>query len=204
MSVNDPVVPPLEPLSETDRLTALMNMTGDLALADSLQKTLPLWLTDATPAQIAAFESAMRELQASQLKVKPALERLRPLDEFCRAELTEALTKKYGVSFNVTEDRVELPGFDCGCLDSTSVEDAGKKKIIARRSLLKAAMHNFTEDETAPRLNEQRARELWLPQEWVSPARSATWIAFNDEPASDGLFRLLAELGDAADCAMRR
>lgn len=56
----------------------------------------------------------------------------------------------------------------------------------------------YLEDDIA-RLSEQQARERWLPDEWASTARTATWTAFKDDPASDGLFRLLAELGDTAD-----
>jgi hypothetical protein len=56
----------------------------------------------------------------------------------------------------------------------------------------------YLEDDIA-RLNEQQARERWLPDEWASTARTATWTAFKDDSASDGLFRLLAELGDTAD-----
>ncbi|RON23325.1 hypothetical protein BK660_06770 [Pseudomonas brassicacearum] len=125
-----------------------MQMTGDLETAESLQKTLPAWLTDATPEKIVAFAAAMRELQACQLKVQPTLDRLKPLHEFCRVELTEELTRQYDVVFDVEQDRVELPGFDCGCPGSTEPDDVVKQNVIARRSLLEAAMHNFTEDET--------------------------------------------------------
>ncbi|MHC8345338.1 NEL-type E3 ubiquitin ligase domain-containing protein [Pseudomonas sp. RT6P73] len=124
-----------------------MQMTGDLEIAESLHKTLPAWLTDATPEKIVAFAAAMRELQACQLKVQPTLDRLKPLHEFCRVELTEELTQKYNVVFDVEQDRVELPGFDCGCPGSTEPDDVARQKVIARRSLLEAAMHNFTEDE---------------------------------------------------------
>ncbi|MGL6000457.1 MAG: NEL-type E3 ubiquitin ligase domain-containing protein [Pseudomonas proteolytica] len=58
----------------------------------------------------------------------------------------------------------------------------------------------FLEDDIA-RLNEQRARELWLAQEWSSRFREKerAWKGLNDEPGSDGLFKLLAELGGTAD-----
>jgi hypothetical protein len=148
MPVKDPIVAAIKPFTTTDRLAALMLMTGDLETAESLQKTLPVWLADATPEKIVAFATALRELQACQLKVQPALDQLKPLDEFCRVELTEALTRQYGVAFDVEHDGVELPGFDCGCAGSTSPDDAEKLNVIAKRSLLQAAMHNFTEDET--------------------------------------------------------
>jgi hypothetical protein len=149
MSDKDPVTPAAKPFTESDRLSALIDMTGDLDSAETLQKTLPTWLTAATPEQIAALASAMRELQVCQAKVQPTLDALKPLYEFCRSELTEALTKQFAVAFDVENDGVELPGFDCGCPGSTATDDLAKRKVIAKRSLLQAAMHNFTEDETA-------------------------------------------------------
>ncbi|WP_223453141.1 MULTISPECIES: NEL-type E3 ubiquitin ligase domain-containing protein [unclassified Pseudomonas] len=148
MSAKDPVTPAIKPFTPADQLSALMQMTGDLDTAESLQKTLPPWLTNATPEKITALAGAMRELQACQFSVQPTLDRLKPLNEFCRVELTEELTRLYGVAFDVERDGVELPGFDCSCPDSTSPEDVAKQKVIARRSLLQAAMHNFTEEET--------------------------------------------------------
>jgi len=149
MSDKDPVNPAVKPFTDSDQLSALIDMTGDLDSAETLQKTLPKWLTDATPEQIAALASAMRELQVCQLKVQPTLDALKPLYEFCRTELTEALTTQFAVAFDVEKDAVELPGFDCGCPGSTATDDVAKQQVIAQRSLLQAAMHNFTEDETA-------------------------------------------------------
>jgi hypothetical protein len=148
MPVQTPDTAAIKPFSTTDKLAALLQMTGDLETAESLQKTLPPWLTDATSEKIVAFAAATRELQACQLKVQPTLDRLKSLHEFCRVELTEELMRQYDVVFDVEQDRVELPGFDCGCPGTTEPDDVAKQDTIARRSLLEAAMHNFTEDET--------------------------------------------------------
>ncbi|KIP94904.1 NEL-type E3 ubiquitin ligase domain-containing protein [Pseudomonas fluorescens] len=52
-----------------------------------------------------------------------------------------------------------------------------------------------------PRLNEQTARSLWLTR--TSAADSAEqariWAAFRDDTRAEGLFHLLAQLGDTAD-----
>ncbi|PRA31419.1 NEL-type E3 ubiquitin ligase domain-containing protein [Pseudomonas poae] len=58
----------------------------------------------------------------------------------------------------------------------------------------------FLEDDIA-RLNEQRARELWVPDERIPQfsEKNATWLGLKDEAQSDGLFKLLAELGGTAD-----
>lgn len=58
----------------------------------------------------------------------------------------------------------------------------------------------FVEDDIA-RLNEQTARDLWLGDERAAhyAERAQTWRGLKDEPGSDGLFKLLAGLGGAAD-----
>lgn len=58
----------------------------------------------------------------------------------------------------------------------------------------------FLEDDLV-RLSEQRARELWLGDDGVShyAEKNRVWQGLADEPGSDGLFNLLAELGGTAD-----
>ena len=58
----------------------------------------------------------------------------------------------------------------------------------------------YLQDDIA-RLDEQRARSLWLPED-VGPQgleRERIWNAFKDDTRAEGLFRLLAELGNTAD-----
>lgn len=147
MSDKDTATQDKKSFTGKSQLAALIEMTGDLDTAESVQSTMPKWLTEAAPEAIAAYASAMVELQASQLKVQPALDSLKPLYEFCRIELTQLLTTRYGVAFDVEEDRIELPGFDCGCPGATEAEKISSQQMVARRSLLQAAMHNFTEEE---------------------------------------------------------
>ncbi|AZE90398.1 NEL-type E3 ubiquitin ligase domain-containing protein [Pseudomonas orientalis] len=58
----------------------------------------------------------------------------------------------------------------------------------------------FYEDDIA-RLNEQAARELWMPDTRAADyaQKEVIWRMLSDEPRSDGLFKLLAELGGTAD-----
>lgn len=63
----------------------------------------------------------------------------------------------------------------------------------------------FLEDDIA-RLNEQKARELWLADEGVPGyvEKNQAWNGLKDESGSDGLFKLLAELGGTADAQLVR
>ncbi|AZE68315.1 Leucine rich repeat-containing protein [Pseudomonas synxantha] len=58
----------------------------------------------------------------------------------------------------------------------------------------------FYEDDDA-RLNEQAARELWMPDSRQTDyaQKDLMWQMLKDDRHSDGLFKLLAELGGAAD-----
>ena len=58
----------------------------------------------------------------------------------------------------------------------------------------------FYEDDIA-RLNEQAARELWMPDLRLADyaPKEVIWRMLKDDRSSDGLFKLLAELGGAAD-----
>ncbi|HWH88925.1 MAG TPA: NEL-type E3 ubiquitin ligase domain-containing protein [Pseudomonas sp.] len=61
-------------------------------------------------------------------------------------------------------------------------------------------------EEDIPRLNEQTARSLWLTkntgEEWATQTR--IWEAFRDDKRAEGLFHLLAQLGDTVDATKVR
>lgn len=63
----------------------------------------------------------------------------------------------------------------------------------------------FIADDIA-RLNEQKARELWMPDESAADyaSKSTTWANLRDEAGVDGLFRLLSELDSTADARQVR
>lgn len=135
------------PLSQAQILTALLEATGDLDSADVLHKTLPEWLLKAAPASVAALDQTTRELQICGEKLKPVLDRL-SLKTFCIAQLNNALAKKWSVTFNVERDHLELPSVDCGCSPASSHNDSTQSVPVATRTLLEAAMQNFSADET--------------------------------------------------------
>ncbi|MFJ2687325.1 NEL-type E3 ubiquitin ligase domain-containing protein [Pseudomonas sp. NPDC087342] len=135
-------------LSHTETLTALLEATGDLDIAETLQKGLPAWLLKASSTVLAALDMDTRTLLAYQQKFEGLMQKLQPLDTFCASQLSSALTKKWSVTFDVNNDALVLPGFDCGC-DGTETGTEGVVKIpTIRRSLLQAAMQNFTSTET--------------------------------------------------------
>ena len=99
-----------------------------------------------------------------------------------------------GWLFTQTRQRAEVINLRHNPLDSRS-----QQLLSNFRNSVGVGM-GFIEDDIA-RLNEQRARELWLTQDGARglAEKELAWKGLNDEPGSDGLFKLLAELGGTAD-----
>ena len=55
-------------------------------------------------------------------------------------------------------------------------------------------------------INEQRARDLWMPnsEDEIYASRNRAWLALKNEPGSIGFFELLAEVGSSADSRFMR
>jgi hypothetical protein len=78
-----------------------------------------------------------------------------------------------------------------------STQSAAKLKAYRDSTGLGMGYH----ENDAAVINEQMARDLWMPdsREQGYASRNSAWIALKNEPASDGFFRLLAEVGSTAD-----
>lgn len=130
-------------------LGTLLEATGDLESAQTLQKCLPEILLKSSIDTLAALDQTVRDLHAVQLKVEKDLLQLKPLNTFCITELTRALKDKWPAVFDVEQDLLSLPGPDCGCAP-TSTDNKGIETVPhATQTLLQAAMQNFSEDEEA-------------------------------------------------------
>lgn len=148
MLTTQPPAPVRRSLSQTETLTALLETTGDLDIAQTLQQGLPAWLLKAPSTVLAALETDARDVLSYQQKLETQMQKLQPLDTYCATQLSAALTKKWAVTFDVHTDALVLPGFDCGC-EGTPTATPGVEKVPSiKRSLLQAAMQNFTSAET--------------------------------------------------------
>ncbi|MHC8306739.1 NEL-type E3 ubiquitin ligase domain-containing protein [Pseudomonas sp. PB3P13] len=76
---------------------------------------------------------------------------------------------------------------------------ATQARLAAYRSKTGIGMGFAVDDDAI--LNEQRARDLWMPgsHEENYAKRDATWAALKNEPGSEGFFRTLSEVGSTAD-----
>jgi hypothetical protein len=126
---------------------ALLEATADLESADALQKNLPDWLLKASPTSLSGLDQTAQALQLHRAKLESILNDLLPLKKFCSEKLSAALAKKWPVNFDVERDHLELPGEECGCPAIPSTNGGEPQFPLATRSLLDAAMQNFSAGE---------------------------------------------------------
>ncbi|WP_439878144.1 NEL-type E3 ubiquitin ligase domain-containing protein [Pseudomonas prosekii] len=84
-------------------------------------------------------------------------------------------------------------------LRTNTLDDASRLKLRTYCDNTGVGMGYF--DDDIGRMTERGAKALWLPDETVVTytRRGEIWNAFRDDPQSEGLFQLLAELGNTAD-----
>ena len=91
-------------MTPAQRLEALLEHAGDLDKADVLQASIPKWLSDADLKVVQALKTAFEQSFLTQGKVTTALEQLKPLDEFCKEQLTSGLKAKWKIDVDVERD----------------------------------------------------------------------------------------------------
>ncbi|MGF6089283.1 NEL-type E3 ubiquitin ligase domain-containing protein [Pseudomonas sp. 18173] len=134
------------PMTPAQRLEALLEHTGDLDKAKVLQATVPDWLVNADLQVVQALRSAFEQSFLAQGKVKTALEALKPLDVFCKEQLTAFLKGKWTIDFDVERDMLDIKKT---LYTSTGLTPLGYlvQESVTSCSLLQGAMENFTPEQ---------------------------------------------------------
>ncbi|EJN26060.1 hypothetical protein PMI35_03902 [Pseudomonas sp. GM78] len=136
-----------EPLTSAQRLEALLEHTGDLDKAQVLKASIAPWLATADLTVVQALKAAFEQSFETQGKVTEALKKLKPLDEFCKEQLTEFLKGKWTVDFDVERDMLDITKTLYTSTGALPVLGYPDQKTTTSRSLLQAAMENFTSGE---------------------------------------------------------
>ena len=90
------------------RLEALLEHTADLDKAQTLHKTIPTWLADAELSVVQALKAAFEQSARVHPKAEKVLCTLKPLDLFCKEQLTRFLKDKWKLDVNVERDTLEI------------------------------------------------------------------------------------------------
>ncbi|WP_242205794.1 MULTISPECIES: NEL-type E3 ubiquitin ligase domain-containing protein [unclassified Pseudomonas] len=159
-------------------LSTLLDATEDLDTARALQKSLPAHLLKAPAAALSALDQTSRDLHRIQSTVAADLLALKPLQAFCISELSEALKRKWSVTFDVEKDFLSLPGVDCGCPAISTDENGIQTYPHATPTLLQAAMQNFSEDEAAENFPEGSFIRVHSAPDGVTGLTPKTFAAF--------------------------
>jgi hypothetical protein len=149
------MLPPIKPTPATETPTAehelevYLQRAGDLDKARVLQKNIPAWLAAADLSVAQALNLAFTERHRAYVKAAEVLGQLKPLDTFCKQELTRLLKEQWKVDVDVERDILEI---NKTVFLSTGLTVIGTqfRTITSSRSLLHAAMENFTAGEAAP------------------------------------------------------
>ena len=127
-------------------LEVYLDHAGDLDKANVLHKTIPAWLVGADLNRVQALDTAFTQRHLSYARATEVLGTLKPMDTFCREELTRRLAQKWKEEVDVERDTLEI--------NKTVVVASGLtalgtlvKTTTSSRSLLHAAMENFTAGE---------------------------------------------------------
>jgi hypothetical protein len=117
--------------------------TGDLDKAEALQASIPPWLAIADLPVVQALNAAFEQSFPAQGKAATALEQLKPLNEFCKEQLTDLLKEKWAIEVDVERDTLEIEKKICEAMGLAPFCRLIEEKTLSR-SLLQAAMENFT------------------------------------------------------------
>jgi hypothetical protein len=140
----------VEPLTHDERMTALLDATGDLDKAQVLHDRLPGWMVKASAQVLQDIEQAYAAVEPLRKTLRRRLGQLKPLDAFCAERLKALLLAKGFATLDIEHDTLELPR-----LSFTGVNpDLGGMLIetvtVEKHSLLQAAMQNFSQAAATP------------------------------------------------------
>ena len=149
LATTSKTAPVAVPMTSAQRLEALLEHTGDLDKAQVLQASIPQWLATADLNEVQALKAAFEQSFAAQGKVMEVLKKLKPLDEFCKEQLTGFLKGKWTIDFDVERDTLDITKIIYTSTGVLPVLGGKNKETTTSRSLLQAAMENFTSAEAA-------------------------------------------------------
>lgn len=135
------------PMTPAQRLEALLEHTADLDKAQVLQASTPEWLATADLTVVQALRTSFDQSFVAQGKATTALEALKPLDEFCKAQLTDVLKHRWTIDFDVERDTLEVTQIRYVSTGLLPIGFQNQTHTLSR-SLLHMAMENFTQEET--------------------------------------------------------
>ena len=135
------------PVVTVQRADIYFEHTADLDKAEVLETAMPAWLTDADLKTVQALKSATAQSAVAHAKASVVLNRLKPLDQYCKEKLTAVLKNKWKVNVDVERDSLDAIKKTISTTGLFLVGYVTKEETVSR-SLLHAAMDNFTEAQT--------------------------------------------------------
>lgn len=151
-------------------------LTAERAYQDGfIAERLPQWMKSATPQQLARLGEAMGESVALRSHLKRVLARIEALDGFLKSKLQAALRTRYSAQFNLHQWSF-IGGHPEPVINTQPVGVHLTMLRYDKRSLLEAAVRNFTAQETEAG-GQPRGNRLTSARQGTIKAPSATEFA---------------------------
>lgn len=145
MQAQDDLTKTCTQLTQRQLQAALLEMTGDLAKADVLQKRLPGWMINAPPGLLEALERDASRVEDARAAVEGRLRRLRSLDEFCSDHLKAYCQKQWQVTVDPQKDLFVRAVYEYQ--KELAPLNYVRVATLEQQSLLHMALQNFSENE---------------------------------------------------------
>ncbi|WP_230392680.1 dermonecrotic toxin domain-containing protein [Pseudomonas guariconensis] len=136
---------------------------------------LPQWMKSATPQQVSRLGEAMSESIALRSGLKRVLGRIDALDDFIKSKLQTVLRMRYSAQFNLHQWSF-VAGHPEPVINTQPVGAHLTKLQYDKRSLLEAAVRNFTAGQTKAD-GQPRGNRLTSARQGMIKAPSATEFA---------------------------
>jgi len=145
MQVQNGLTHTLTQLTQQQLQAALLDMTGDLAKAEVLQKRLPGWMINAPPGVLEALENDASRVEEARAAVEVRLKPLRSLDEFGSQQLKAYCQAQWQVTVDPKKDLFVRAtyAYEKDVLPLAYVRTV----TLQQQSLLHMALQNFSADE---------------------------------------------------------
>ncbi|ANY86785.1 MULTISPECIES: dermonecrotic toxin domain-containing protein [Pseudomonas] len=140
-----------------------------------IAERLPQWMKSATPQQLRLLGEAMGKSIALRSDLKRVLARIEALDDFIKSKLQAALRTRYSAQFNLHQWSF-IGGHPEPVINTQPVGVHLTKLQYDKRSLLEAAVRNFTVEQTKAD-GQPRGNRLTSARQGGIKAPSATEFA---------------------------
>ena len=168
----------MTPTHDFPRLDARQSTLSDLEPLELVRSHMPRWLLDASPAQIDALNASMAQSRSYHGRIGKKFGELQSVEAYCGALLSAAVQREFGPLLDVHRDYLLVIHVRLVTDDTLFATIRHETEHDEPKSLLWAALQNFSADEATPGGFNPQSRILHHGRlEQVSPVKPYQFAA---------------------------